>query len=66
MTPEKLTPDDLAAQVRGTAATIRLLGQIFPTRTPDDLLSLLGEIESSPVAQELLHQVVLLRKLKVG
>lgn len=66
MLTDKLTAEDLAAMVRGANALITTMGKVFPGASPDELFYKLREVETSPVAQELLHLVLTQGKFKIG
>lgn len=66
MVSDKLTPEDVAAAVKGSTVILNTLSKIFPEASAQDLFDHASAIADSPVAQLLLHQLLVLRKLPLA
>lgn len=63
---DKITPEDLAAMAAGALGFLNTLAAVFPDISTEELLERGREVSEGKAAAQLLHQVLTLRKLKVG
>ena len=66
MNADKFTVDDLAAMLRGCTAILDTLAKVFPGASPEELVEKAREIGQGGAALELLHTVLIDRKLRIG